>query len=109
MQQAIFQAGTTDLDEIGEMEAAFESARGDTAVKGFGILVRLLIALLASHLELVAMSLDLDLVLRETGYGHGDSVGVIASPLDVVRRIGLGTFRLSQRIKNGKEPIETDS
>ncbi len=54
------------------------------------------------------MGLDLDFILREPGNSHGDAVGVIAGPLDIIGRIGLGTFWLSQTIENSEKPVKTD-
>ena len=90
MQEPVLELGALDLDEIGELEYAFERARRNALVQDFaGVLFRLAL-LFAADRERVFLQFDIELVLAEAGNRDRDAVGVLAGPLDIVGRIGRG-------------------
>src|SRR5690606_33941997 len=107
MEQAVVEARAGHLDVVGELEAAFEGARGDAAVKDLAAVLLLLFLLLALHGEDVLLRLDVDVALAEAGDGHRHPVGVLAGALDIVRGIRL-CLAVRHRIEQTEETVEAD-
>ena len=109
VQEAVLQRRARHLDVVGELEAALEGAGGDAAIEHFTALLALLFVPLALHHEHVFLRLDVDVALAEACDGHGDAVGVLVAPLDVVGRIGLRRFAVPPgRIEQAEQTVETD-
>src|SRR5262249_44897967 len=90
-----------------ELEAPLERTTGDAAIEQ--VLRSLLLRLLAGDRERALLRGDLDVVLAEAGDRHGDAIGVLAGPLDVVRRIARNMVVTAQsRIHQLREAIEAD-
>ncbi|CVI63557.1 hypothetical protein AGR9A_Lc40478 [Agrobacterium salinitolerans str. Hayward 0363] len=108
VEEAVLQGSGLDLDMVGKLEATLESARGDTAIKKLpfrGFLIR---GFLGFHSQRIGAGFDAEFVLIETGDGHGDAIGVLAGPLDIVGRIGLGLFGLAESVKHREKTVEAD-
>ena len=106
VKQAVLKVRTSDLDMVGQLEAALEGARGDALVQELGLGFDLL-GLLAGNGQGVALGLDGDIGWGEAGDRHGDAVGVLRQALDIVGGIGRG---LEGRgfVKHAGETVETD-
>ena len=107
MQQAVLEPGALHQDMVGELESALEAPRSDAAMQEGGVL--LLGALLAANGERVLLHVDGEVVLAETGDGHGDAILVLADALDIVGRVARGiALEAGQRIEQRAEPVEAD-
>ena len=76
-------------------------------IKYVAALLFLLGVLLAADGQSVLLGHDRELVLGEAGYRDGDTILVVAGPLDVIGRIarsGAADALVEQR----KQPVETD-
>src|SRR6185437_11931641 len=105
MEQAVHQAGRLDLDMVGKLETALESAPGDAAMQELRTLgIRLGLAL---HGQRVVLDGDVDVALTETGDRERDAVRILAELLDVVGRVGDGIGRRG-RLDQTAEPVEAD-
>src|SRR5580692_4869521 len=90
-QQPLREFGAQHLHTVGKQKAALKLPGGDAAMQ---IFPRLVLLLPATNRELVLLDRDLDLVLREAGYGKRDPqffrLGAIGhDPLDIVGRIAV--------------------
>src|SRR5262245_40599900 len=85
IEQAVLKVGALHFDVVGKLEAPLEAAPGNASVQELPLFaVRLLFA---AHREGLFLHVDVELVLAETGHGHGDPVLVVTQALDVVGRI----------------------
>ena len=86
MEQAVLQAGTDDLNMVGELEAALEGTRGDALVQdlALALLGGLHAFLRAADGQRVLTRLDGEILLGEAGDGDADAVIVLAGALDIV-------------------------
>ena len=108
VQETVLEARTGDFNEVGKLETALESTSGDTTIENFTDIGSIFIRLLTLDRQQVAMRFDFEFTFGKARDRHGDAIGVLTRALDIIRRIGLVTFRRSERIKHGEEPIETD-
>src|SRR4051812_32368986 len=84
LEQSALERGALYLHIISEVEHPPERTRRDTLIK---ILVLALFGLAAFHGERVLLGRDRHLVGAEAGQRQGDSIMILAGPLDVVRRV----------------------
>src|SRR5690606_2980792 len=96
------------FNKVGKLETPLESTRSNTAIENFANIGSIFIRLLTLDSQLVAMCFDFEFAFGKPRNRHGDTIGVLTRALDVIRRIGLVTFRRSERIKHGEKPIKTD-
>jgi hypothetical protein len=81
-QQAVFQPGALDADEIGQFEATLKTALRDAQVEELpGILG--FFGLAALDHQQVLLRGDVDLGRLETGDGKGDAIGILIAAFDV--------------------------
>ncbi len=107
VKQAIFQMGVADLDMVGQLEPALEVAGSDAAEQNFGIGL-LVLLLIAFDKKRVFLGFNIQVFFAETGYGHGNTIGVFAGPFDIVGRIGWGAlFGLAHGIEQAEQAIKT--
>jgi hypothetical protein len=105
MEQAVRKARRLDLDMVGKLEVALESATGDAAMQelgAFGLGLGL-----ALNGQGIVLNGDVDVTLTETSDRHGNAVGILAELFDVVGRIGDGFGGLGG-LDQPAEPVETD-
>ena len=96
--------GALDLDVVGKLEHALESASGDALVEHLAD-VLFLHLLLALDGQRVFLRLDRQLVLAEAGDGYGDAIVVLAGALDVVGRVARSGLKA---VQHRKQPVEAD-
>ena len=93
---------------IGKLEAALEGALGNAAIEEFALLGLLVFGLFTLDGQHMGMCLDRKLGFIEAGNGHGYPVKVLAGAFNIVGRIALGLFRLTEAVQHGEQAIETD-
>src|SRR5579863_4613493 len=84
-EDAIGEAGTGDLDVVGERKAPLERPGSDAAMEELLVLLRLL--LLARNDQRIGLLDEGDVALAEARHRHDDTIGVFARLLDVVGRV----------------------
>ncbi|MND57635.1 hypothetical protein D3C80_487680 [compost metagenome] len=109
MEQAVFKAGTGYFNKVCKLEAALKSTRSNAAIKHFTGFRSIVLGLLALDGQLIAMCFDFKFAFRKACNGHGDAIGVLTGPLNIIWRIGLRTFWRCECIKHRREEaVETN-
>src|ERR1044072_2184320 len=108
MQEAVHQRGAGDLDVVGELEAALESARRDALIEHLAWLLVGRRLLVAADRQGVFLRLDRELVIREARDRDRNAVGVIAGALDVVGRVAGRSIKAGGIVEHRKQAIEAD-
>src|SRR6476660_5146590 len=107
VQEAVLKLGALDLDEVGELESALESSSGNALIEYVAALLFLLGVLLAADGQSVLLGHDRELVLGEAGYRDGDTILVVAGPLDVVGRVPR-RGAVEALIEHREQPVKAD-
>ena len=89
VQQSVLEGRALDLDVVGKLEDALESARGDALIEHVTVLLFLHL-LGALDRQRVLFRFDRKFVLAEAGDRDGDAVFVFAGALDVIGRVTRG-------------------
>src|SRR6185437_10035746 len=105
-EQAVAELRTADLHMVGQLKSALEVAAGDAAIEILLALIRVRRAL-AGDQELVLLLGQAELGLGEARNRHDDPVGVVASPLDVVRGVAVGSLA-GDVVEQVEHTIEAD-
>src|SRR5262249_47439150 len=107
VKQAVLQAGTLDLDVIGELEPALERARGNALVEHLAGLLGLDL-LFAADRQRAFLDLQRQVGLGEPRDRKRDAIRVLARPLDIVGRIAGRAVYACDLVEERKQPVETD-
>src|SRR6516162_5887437 len=109
MQEALFELRGLHLDELGEPEDALEGPGRNALIKNLGrtrIRVGMLLALDGQG---VFLGLDGEVRLRKSSNRDGHAIGIVASPLDIVGRIGVAAILKAGRlVKQREQAVEAD-
>src|SRR5579862_7910997 len=106
-EDAIGEAGTGDLDMIGQCKAPLERPGSDAAIEEFLVLLGFL--LLAGNDQRIGLLDQGDVALAEARHRHDDAIGVFARLLDVVRRVGdRAVIEAGGRVEQPGQPVEPD-
>src|SRR5262249_49625191 len=105
VQESLLESRALDLDVVGELEDALESARRDGLAEHLAPVLLVLCLFLAFDRQRVFLCFDRKLVLAEAGHRHRDAIGVLAGALDIVGRIARSGL---EAVEHGEEPVETD-
>ena len=109
MQEPVLQARAVDLDIVGKLETTLEGSRGDALVEHVAGPFLGVSLLLAAERQPVLFRLDREIGVGEACDRHRDAIGVLARPLDIVRRIaGRRALHAAELIEHGKHPVEAD-
>src|SRR5690348_2874155 len=104
MEQAILELGALDLDMLGQLELALESAPGD-ALMQIGGLGR--IFALAGDGQHAIGDFDAEILFRKAGGGDGDAIIILVAALDIVGRVAA--LRGVGILEQVEKTVEADS
>src|SRR3954454_21856176 len=106
VKQPVLERGVLHLHEIGKLECALESTRGDAAVQHFGL--RVLVGdFFALDRQRVFLRDDGELILGKARDSNGDAVVVLAGALDIVGGITGAAVRTGL-VEQVEEAVEAD-
>src|SRR5690348_9726758 len=106
VQETVLESGALDLNMVGELEGALESASRDALVEHLVLGLLILLLFLALDGQGVFLRLEREFFLAEAGHRDRDAIVVLAGTLDVVRRIARrGLKAVAEHVE---QPVETD-
>src|SRR5262249_7034875 len=108
VQEPVHQRGAGDLDVVGKLEAALESAGRDALIEHLALLLVSLVLLLAADRQRVLLGLDRQIGITKARDRDRNPVRVLAGALDVVGRITGRGIEAGSLVEHGKEPVEAD-
>src|SRR5690606_32277220 len=107
VQQAIDQRGALHFDVVRQTERQLEGPLGDALVQVSDLLA-ITLALATSQAQHASLDLQFQIRLMETGRRHHNAVGIVATLLDVVGRVGTAAIVAQGRLEEVVEAIKTD-